>query len=171
MIIKIKMPQILRFNLSPEINQLLNGFNEKNKHLENKEYKEEWLKFVKDNTQSINIEERRLVNIGFNGDINKKLFTSVKYYLKTKTTNEPKERRQYVHIEKKVLQMIDEHIEKNINEKTYTPAKGFTNFCENYESHLKIEKDRLRTQSDLSVDDIGQKIKKTYKNRYFILSR
>ena len=165
------MPKILRFNICNEISSKLVDFHNKNKETEHKQYKEEWNKFVEENSELISQQERNLVNIGFRGDIEQKLFTSVKYYIskKNEEKTEPKERRTYVHICKKILLSMDEHIIENKNEEGYTPANGFSKFSQIYELELNIEKERLRITSELSIKDIELKIKKTYKNRYFIL--
>ena len=169
------MSKTLRFNLSTDISARLIHFNNKYKESNSSEYKKQWKVFLEENRQTIADEERRLENMGFSGDVIKKMYTSVKYYIRKKQeddgNNEPKKRRAYVHIDKKFLTMIDEHIETNKNEDNYTPAQGFTEFCNMYETELTIEKDRLRTSSELNMDEIEFKIKKTYKNRYFILNK
>ena len=167
------MSKTLRFNISPEMTTLLEEFHSTNKDLKRNEYKKQWESFIDENRDMISSEERKLINIGFQGDIEKKLFTSVKYYLSKKTNdkNEPKERRAYVHIDKHMLETMDEHITNNKDNTNYTPAKGYTSFCEMYEQELIIEKNRLKTSSELTDKEIEFKIKKTYKNRYFILCK
>ena len=160
-----------RFNVSPEMYKLLESFNNKNKDKSRKEYSQEWEKFIESNNDIIQTEERRLANLGFEGNIQKKLFTSVKYYIGKKTAaKEPKERRQYVHIDKSILNKMNDHINTNKETPGFKPSRGYTEFCEMYESDLIIEKTRLQT-FDLNIEDVELKIKKTYKNRYFILCK
>lgn len=167
------MSKTLRFNISPKMTDLLLDFHTKNKELGKPEYKKQWEQFIQDNSDSIAQEERKLVNAGFNGDIHQKMFTSVKYYLSKKTNenNDPKERRTYVHIDKQILEAMNNHIVSNKENQEFTPAKGYKNFCESSEQELIIEKNRLKTTSELTDDEIDFKIKKTYKNRYFILCK
>jgi len=167
------MSRTLRFNISQEMTDFLKEFHSKNQTLERNEYKKQWESFIDENRDMISSEERKLMNQGFEGDIEKKLYTSVKYYLSKKSNdkNEPKERRAYIHIDKHVLESMDDHITSTKQTAEYTPAKGYTNFCETYEQELIIEKNRLRTISELNEKEIEFKIKKTYKNRYFILCK
>ena len=167
------MSRTLRFNVSNEMTDLLLSFHTENKDLGKSEYKKQWEQFIQDNNEIITKEERTLVNAGFNGDITKKMFTSVRYYLSKKTNDnsEPKERRAYVHIDKKILEAMNDHIVSNKNNSGFTPAKGYKEFYENNEQDLIIEKTRLKTSTELTDKEIEFKIKKTYKNRYFILCK
>ena len=167
------MSKTLRFNISTEMSGILTDFHTKNKDSDRKQYREAWNLFIDEHSELISKEERDLVSAGFRGDIEQKLFTSVKYYLSKKTGDkiEPKERRQYVHICKNILLAMNEHIDEKKNEDGYTPAKGFEDFSQKYESEIRIETERLRTTSELTIKQIEFKIKKTYKNRYFILTK
>lgn len=167
------MSKTLRYNISPEMTKKLHEFHNKNKECSKKEYKKQWMSFVDSNSDFIAQEERTLMNAGFNGNVVQKLFTSVKYYLSKKPEDkpDPKERRVYIHIDKDVLEAMNDHIVSNKDTDEYTPAKGYTQFCEQYEQELIIEKNRLKSVSELNDKDIEFKIKKTYKNRYFILSK
>ena len=167
------MSRTLRFNISPEMTEKLQDFHNINKELGKKEYKKQWSTFTQDNSDIIAQEQRTLMNAGFTGDINQKLFTSVKYYLSKKSNEktDPKERRTYVHIDKPILEAMNDHIVTNKDNDGYTPAIGYSSFCENYEQELIIEKNRLKMVSELTDKEIEFKIKKTYKNRYFILCK
>jgi len=50
----------------------------------------------------------------------------------------------------------------------YKPSEGFNNFCINNVDSLKTEVARL-LENDIDSDELMNKIKKTYKNRYFML--
>ena len=167
------MARVLRFNISPEMTVKLQEFHEKNKELGKKEYKKQWGSFIEDNNDAVAQQERTLLNAGFTGDVNQKLFTSVKYYLSKKSDekSDPKERRTYVHIDKPILEAMNDHIVVNKETDGYTPAIGYTEFCQQYEQELIIEKNRLKMVSELTDKEIEFKIKKTYKNRYFILCK
>ena len=56
------------------------------------------------------------------------------------------------------------HIMKN-KAKNYSPAKGYSEFCENNVEILREEVGRL-FNSGLSGENITSKIKKTYKNTW-----
>ena len=169
----LNMSRTLRFNFSEKMTNNLLEFHRKNKDLKNSDYKKQWQQFMEDNSEMIAHEERTLVNAGFSGNINQKMFTSVKYYLSKKSNEkvEPKERRVYIHIDKQILEAMNNHIVTNKDNQDYTPAKGYKNFYETNEQEIIIEKNRLKTTSELTDQEIEFKIKKTYKNRYFILSK
>jgi hypothetical protein len=62
---------------------------------------------------------------------------------------------------------MDTHIKENMSDKEYKPKLGFANFCEKYIDLLN------ESISKLTVNDaelISDKIKKTYKNRYFMIT-
>ena len=165
------MSKTFRFNVSPEMYNLLDVFNTKHKDKPRKEYTQEWVSFIKNNNDIIQTEERRLSNLGFEGDIQKKLFTSVKYYIsKRSKQEEPKDRRQYVHIDKSILNKMNDHLNTNKEKVGFKPSKGYGDFCDMYENEIIIEKIRLQT-FDLTIEEVELKIKKTYKNRYFILCK
>lgn len=167
------MSRTLRFNISPEMSEILLSFHAENKDLGKSEYKKQWEQFIQDNNETISKEERTLVNAGFSGDITQKMFTSVRYYLSKKSNDkpEPKERRAYVHIDKQILEAMNNHIVSSKDKSDFTPAKGYKEFYETNEQELIIEKNRLKTSTELTDKEIEFKIKKTYKNRYFILCK
>ena len=169
----LNMSRTLRFNVSQKMTDILLEFHTNNKDLGKNEYKKQWDQFILDNSDTIAKEERTLVNAGFNGNITQKMFTSVRYYLSKKTNDktDPKERRTYIHINKEILEAMNNHIVCNKDHTNFTPANGYKEFYEQNEQELIIEKSRLKTSSELTDKEIEFKIKKTYKNRYFILSK
>ena len=167
------MSRTLRFNISKEMSEILHSFHEENKDLGKSEYKKQFIPWIIDIAVRFVKEERTLVNAGFNGDIIQKMFISVRYYLSKKKNDkpEPKERRAYVHIDKQILEAMDNHIQCSKDSSNFTPAKGYKEFYEQNEQELIIEKNRLKTSTELTDKEIEFKIKKTYKNRYFILCK
>jgi hypothetical protein len=78
----------------------------------------------------------------------------------------------YTTMNKAVLEEMDNHIISSMRiNRAYTPAGGYTEFCERYAAILLIETERLKSTERLSDDMITCKIKKTYKNRYFMMTR
>ena len=81
----------------------------------------------------------------------------------------PATRREYVSLQKSVLEKMDRHIETNLSEnKNYKPATGFTAFCEENAEVLRECMVDLHRQNMTDCEEVQNKIKKTYKNRYFI---
>jgi hypothetical protein len=77
------------------------------------------------------------------------------------------EKRKYIKISPAILAIIDEHIHQNVNNKGYTPANGHKQFNEINETKLRVEMNNMKMDNDTFF----QKIKKTYKNRYFIATK
>ena len=101
------------------------------------------------------------------------MYKSARYYFKSKSIekNEPKKRRQYIGLDREFLDTVDNHIEK-IKEENMKPALALNDFldAEEYRNIIRNEKLRLKSYN-LDEDDITQKFKKTYKNRYFIMKK
>ncbi len=71
---------------------------------------------------------------------------------------------------------MDLHILRNKINNNFTPASGYEDFCVSHVEILKTEITRLvqvtnNNNNQVTAKDIVDKIKKTYKNRYFILTR
>jgi hypothetical protein len=163
---KTKTTVIYRFNFSTEfLNNLLN-FSKIHQYVDRIEFKEKWEKWLIDNNNNIIKEIDYLHSIGYNGNVKEKMFKSARYYLKNKSleTPIPQTRRKYVTINKYILELMDEYIKSNKNIK---PAESFDNFCGVNMEILSRERDNLRNNYNMNIDDIKSKFKKTYKNRYF----
>jgi hypothetical protein len=79
--------------------------------------------------------------------------------------------RKYVTMGRALLGAMDAHIERSMQSNDeYTPAMGFSEFCKLHarDAVLLSEIARLVEIRD-ATRDIHQKLKKTYKNRYFMM--
>ena len=101
------------------------------------------------------------------------MFKSARYYFRKKSTvkKAPAERRMYVPVDKEILQTVDRHIENNRSSDEYSPAKGYDQFCLDNKELLEGWVDTLHIQARFDVKEIQDKIKKTYKNRYYVLKK
>ena len=110
-------------------------------------------------------EFNRLNELNYDGDIMDKMFKSARYYFRKKGTEkkEPLDRREYISLDTMFLQLMDEHISKNIQK----PSEGFIQFCDENREVLKEQVEKM-VELQMSLDSIKEKVKKTYKNRYFI---
>jgi len=135
-------------------------------------FKEAWNIWIEENEELVENEVRRLNNLGYDGDILDKMFKSARYYFRKKSTEKkaPQERRNYIGSQKEFLESIDDHIKSNIVlDSSFKPSDGFELFCKERVDTLKEEVSRL-CKSGLSEPlEIKNKIKKTYKNRYFLI--
>lgn len=163
---------IYRYKFMLEFTDELYKFSKVHQYDNRKDFKESWKIWMEENENIISNEVRRLTHLGYDGDILDKMFKSARYYFRKKSIEKktPAKRRKYVCIEKNILLVMDEHIKNSIEEKTidYKPSTGFDDFCKQNIELLKQEI-RLMYHSGLTdSNDIKNKIKKTYKNRYFL---
>jgi protein gp37 len=118
--------------------------------------------------EEIHTEITRLIELGYRGNIVEKMFKSARYYFRKKTDviKEPKTRSAYIGNNKKLLEKMDEFI---LQHKDTKPSNTFLPFCETNKEILKEEINKLVRHGIKSQEEITKKIKKTYKNRYFIV--
>tara|TARA_B100000029_G_scaffold406028_1_gene406569 strand:- start:285 stop:788 length:504 start_codon:yes stop_codon:yes gene_type:complete len=130
-------------------------------------FKTAWNAWIGKNNELVEREKRRLFNLGYKGDIADKMYKSVRYYYKNKSTikNEPKKRRTYIRLDKDTLAQMDEFIctRKNKNAK---PSESFQMFLEKHKDLVEAIKTTF-SEKGVEEDYIDLKIKKTFKNRCF----
>ena len=162
---------IYRYKFTDDFTSELFKFSKVHQYDHRKDFKDAWEIWMEDNDDMINIEVRRLINLGYDGDIIDKMFKSARYYFRKKSTEKkaPLERRIYIGISKDMLESMDYHIKSKINEPNYKPSDGFDEFCKNNLDILKEEVSNLCKHGFKDSNEIKQKIKKTYKNRYFLI--
>jgi hypothetical protein len=159
---------IFRFKLSAEFYNQLVSFSKLHQHDDRITYKHNWDRWVHSNNNIIENESNRLTEQGYTGNIIDKMYKSGRYYYRTKKpTNEPKKRRKYIAIEPDLIENMDNHIKDNINSTTFKPSYAYDVFTKEYDSVILIEIDKL-IENGLDIEQIKLKIKKTYKNRYFL---
>ncbi len=162
---------IFRFKFTEEFMKELYQFSKIHQYDHRKDFKEAWLLWLDENMDLVRTEIERLFQLGYEGDVIDKMFKSARYYFRKKSTTKvvPKQRRQYISINHNVLEAMDEHIKKNRKDSDYQPKNGFITFCKDNEIILK---ECIKTMMDNNIQDvelIENKLKKTYKNRYFML--
>ena len=164
---------IYRYKFTENLMEQLYEFSKIHQYDERKDFKEAWKIWVEENENIINTETTRLNHLGYNGNVINKMFKSARYYFRNKTTNkkEPKQRRPYISVTRDLLNAMDEHIEKNRYNEDYQPKTGFILFCKANEAILKETLANVVEQGITDSEVIQDKIKKTYKNRYYILTQ
>ena len=145
-------------------------FSKVHQYDERKLFKESWTIWIEESHELIKNEEDRITKLGYEGDVLDKMFKSARYYFRKKTSikPDPKERRKYVSLNKEILEEMDKDILRGLNNKKFKPSEGFDNFCEKNTDLIKKEIELLLDKK-IESEDILLKIKKTYKNRYFML--
>ncbi len=161
---------IYRFKFTKDFMDELYQFSKIHQYDDRKDFKEAWSEWLEDNSDMIEEETERIVNLGFQGDVLDKMFKSARYYFRKKGTEpkEPVQRRKYISIDKSLLTLMDEHIEENLGTAGFQPKTGYQEFCEKNEELIDRIYQNYVINGLNDKDLINDKIKKTYKNRYFI---
>lgn len=163
---------IFRFKFTENFMEELSDFSKIHQYDHRKDFKEAWVNWTQENEDLVAKEVQRLLMLGYPNEediVDDKMFKSARYYFRKKSAvkAEPKQRRQYIGIDHEILETMDRHITNNIHNDDYKPKTAFVMFCKENEDVLK------QTIARLSISDaelIQDKIKKTYKNRYFMLT-
>lgn len=137
---------IYRFNFSEDFSDDLCSFAKINQYLPRVDFKEKWEEWIVEKSEKIQEETQRLERLGYKGDVQVKMFKSARYYFRTKTSNEPKKRRQYVPQNREVIKEIDEFIASDMKREDFTPKSSFL----------------------LWDNPMKEELKKMFKNRYFL---
>ena len=164
---------IYRYKFTNEFTEELFKFSKVHQYDDRHIFKEAWCEWLKNNSEIVDEEIRRLINLRYEGDIIDKMFKSARYYFRKKSTvkKEPLKRRIYVGAQKELLGSMDDDINKNIHIENFKPSEGFDEFCKNNTEIIKEAVFTLYRAGITSPDEIKNKIKKTYKNRYFLIIR
>ena len=165
---------IYRYKFSNDIMTMITEFAKIHQFDERKIYKENWIKWVDENNDSITDEITRLTRLGYDGDIPDKMFKAGRYYFRKKNMTDNKKqqiRRSYITMSSDILDAMDTHIGLSIKNDDFSPASGYIHFCINHVALLEIEINRLCSETTIKANEMIDKVKKTYKNRYFIITR
>ena len=161
---------IYRYKLSDAIMYEVHIFAKIHEHDDRHDFKTAWNLWIEEKAEIIAIEIDRLTQLGYEGDIINKMFKSARYYFRKKSNHkiEPKERRDYVGVEHELLEKMDEHIIEKLKE--LQPKDGFFDFCKNNLQLIQVNVSAICKKGITDPVIIQDKIKKTYKNRYFMLT-
>jgi len=206
-----QMPiSIFRFNFQDDIMALITQFAKTHQNDDRKTYKEEWKNWFSVNSMILETEITRLIRLGYNGNVEYKMFNAGRYYFRKRvtlesnnesqndiinkelaaaaaysinknSTNKNEKKRTYISTDKLILEAMDTHIRTSIHASNkgatkFTPAEGYNAFCKTHIPLLSKEIKRIYSTFDQTKDTniatlIVQKFKKTYKNRYFMVTR
>ena len=165
--------KIYRFKFTDDFMSQLHAFSKIHQYDDKKTFKDAWTEFTLENELLVNTEIRRISQLGYEGDIMDKMFKSSRYYFRKKSTvkKDPKDRREYITFDNKLLDAMDKHILKNLKNEEYQPKTGFTHFCKENEILVRENVAKLYENGLTDSKTIEEKFKKTYKNRYFMITR
>jgi len=163
---------VFRYNFDETVMDHLTVFAKLHQYDDRKTYKESWKLWAEENDELIKDEIKRLHDLGYEGDASDKMYKAARYYFRKKSNvkTDAKKRRKYITMDHELIQAMDNHITRNVGNDTYTPSSGYSDFCALYINLIRDEINRM-VELKLHTDDITIKFKKTYKNRYFIISR
>ena len=163
------MSKVFRYKFTADIVDDISRFALVHKDDDRQTFKDAWALWVANNNDAVEAEAVRLRDLGFVGDVEDKMFKSARYYFRKKGTEKkaPVARRDYVSLPKSLLCEMDRHIISNLHVEDFKPSNSFDKFCMNKE--VLREPVLYLHANGMNVDEIREKIKKTYKNRYFVL--
>ena len=164
---------IYRYKFTEDFMNELFNFSKIHQYDDRKDFKEAWELWLVDNEEIVIDEEIRLINLVYVGDVRDKMFKSARYYFRKKSTEkqQPKQRRKYITVNKELLDAMDLHIETNYLNEGYQPKIGYIQFCEENVELIKKITAKIIETCENDMQTINNKIKKTYKNRYFIVTK
>ena len=163
--------QIYRYKFTDEFMNELYIFAKVHQYDHRKVFKEAWEVWLEENNTIVVSEEKRIIELGYSGNIIEKMFKSARYYFRKKSTEKKAlaKRRDYIGVQKDLLESMDKHIISSIIRENYKPSEGFDEFCKDHIELLKEQIDLLCKNGFTNSNEIKKKMKKTYKNRYFLL--
>jgi hypothetical protein len=163
---------IYRYEFTDIFMECLFQFSKIHQYDNRQDFKEAWKTWSEENNEMIYAEITRLIKLGYRGDVLDKMFKSARYYFRKKCIKpkEPKTRNTYIGTNKILLENMDKHINQ-LKNKNLKPADSFLQFCEENKELLKQEIIYLISKGFTEKEEIRNKIKKTYKNRYFIINK
>jgi hypothetical protein len=163
--------KIYRYKFTDSFIEELYKFSKIHQYDHRTDFKEAWELWIEENSKLILDESTRLTVLGYEGDILNKMFTSARYYFRKKGTEKraPQMRCTYIGTQKELLDAMDNHINLNVNNSWFKPSNGFTDFCKTHVELLQQEIELLIKFTIIDSNEIKKKIKKTYKNRYFMI--
>jgi len=166
--------KIYRFKFSPKFLEYLRDFSRIHRFDTACGFKDNWEIWCDENKDIIEEESNKLKEKGYDGKVLVKMYKSARYYFKTKSNkkSEPVKRRNYIGLDSDFRDVMDNHIANVCARREMKPADGFVNFMDEEKYVDKINTETVRLKSyNFEQEEIFAKMKKTYKNRYFIYQK
>ena len=159
---------IFRYKFNDLFAEQLYEFSKIHQYDDRATFKEAWTEWTEENNELIDSEVKRLTELGYEGNILEKMFKSSRYYFRKKSTEKkaPAQRRPYIGMTQELLDSMDDYISRTL---TIKPSLSFIEFCRTNIEILQEEVKRLCSKGIKEPLEIKDKIKKTYKNRYFTI--
>lgn len=197
-----------RHEFGKEFMEKLSAFSKVHQYSDRHTYKAEWTKWTQqaDIADAIDLEKRRLIENGYMGDIEDKMYKAGRYYFRKKNDKKDDDddatpatpakkdkeqqqqqttrpRRPYITMSKCTITQMDNHLKymHSTQPSTFKPSTCYDDFYQtkmaSAEMTAEIEKIIEKFQMSINATsrftpdelttEIIDKIKKTYKNRYY----
>jgi|SaaInlV_130m_DNA_3_1039695.scaffolds.fasta_scaffold27652_1 hypothetical protein len=172
---------IFRHNFTENIMNELTAFAKLHEYDKLCDFKEAWKIWTTQNNNIVIEETERLKSVGFNGNVLDKMYKGVRYYFRKKSLVPALQpvRDTYIALPKALLQLINDQIHRQlrVTDSSMPPAKGFELFCHEYkviiadeiQTFYTINVNVTPTITRENVNAFLEKLKKTYKNRFYII--
>lgn len=176
-------PCTYRFKIDPGLISALSTFAQANKDVHRKAFQSNWLLWLTENDMAVKRETARLRERGYRGDPVDKMYKSARYYFSKRPVTDdgvqtdqhirsaPPRRRAYRSMGKGLLAAMDAHLAETMEDNDFTPAGSYVDFCRNCQDAISTEIRAMLADGNVDPEYVVSKVKKTYKNRYFVLSR
>jgi len=164
----VESKQTFRHDFGGTFMEELKKFAIVHKYDDRKVFKDAWTRWTNQEfiRTQIDQEVEQLKNSGYKGDVLDKMFKSARYYFRKKEESvEETPRKKYVSLSPLFLEQIDEYIMNTI---VQSPADMYDEFCKN---RREVISEQVRQLVSLTPEpeDICIKLKKTFKNRFYVL--
>ena len=176
--------KVFRFKLNKNIEELILEFSKLNFNKDKEHFNSNWQIFLNNNSEIIENEKERLIRSGYSGNFDQKIYKSARYYYSKKnnfiTNNtciltdkveKSKLVNNYIFVSDELLNNFDNHIKCNLNKPDYKPSTGYEEFLNNNKLLISSEVVLLINDFGLEKSYIFLKLKKTYKNRYYQITK
>jgi hypothetical protein len=190
---KVILLKTHRYTFSEEFESLLNEFAQIHRYDERKTFKREWEKWSTESYihEKIEEEKMRLLQDGFKGYVEDKMFKCARYYFRKKPqdseqeeSNEKKRPRKktigftsetLMAIDKHIIEQIKQHLRiipsedsnKKICKSDVSPEKAYEDFYNTHKDAIFHQIQELKRKNiPIVPEELSLKFKKTYKNRF-----
>lgn len=176
--------KVFRFKFEKNIQDLVNEFSKLNTNKNREDFNKNWEIFIRSNSEVLDRERERVTRIGYSGNFDEKLYKSARYYYSKKNNlnsnnlciltdkiEKPKLCNNYIFVSDNLLSAIDKHIKDNYLNEKYKPSTGYDEFSNKNKLLISSEVVILINDYGLEKSYIFLKLKKTYKNRYYQITK
>ena len=174
---------IYRYKVSQKLNELVIEFARIHKLDNRHDFKEHWEKFKENNKKIIDEEQNKVDELKINKSITDIIYKSARYYYKNKNINinnnnnnnnnnkdDNKEKRKYIKITDQLNIILNKYVEEHIKDKI-KPSNGLEIFLREQYEIINRDINKFKNEHKLSPEDITNKIKKMYKNKYYSVNK